>query len=164
MFFQTRDGLDNEHRKVGRDIGVELDKKLHLENSQTYGYCFRLTKNVRSCFPFRLPVNVTLKQCLKSQDAKGKVDGKRYIELGTTKSGVFFTTRTLKELAEDFQDTTAAYSKTQSGLVKEVVNIACGWICPLRRNFYNLRGSITQQLIRLSQSSWTMCSLTWMSF
>ena len=44
---EIRDGLDEEHAKVGRDLNMDLDKKLHLENSQQYGYCFRLTKNVR---------------------------------------------------------------------------------------------------------------------
>lgn len=43
---ETRDGLDAEHRRVGSDLDMDLDKKLHLENSQQYGYCFRLTKNV----------------------------------------------------------------------------------------------------------------------
>ena len=42
-----RDGLDGEHQKAGRDIGLELDKKLHMENSPTHGYCFRVSKNVR---------------------------------------------------------------------------------------------------------------------
>ena len=69
---------------------------------------------------------------IQYQDAKGKVDGKKFIELGTTKSGVFFTTRTLKELAADYLETTTAYSRTQSGLVKEVVNIACRLIRNLR--------------------------------
>ena len=41
-----RDGLDAEHRKVGKVLGLELDKKLHLENSPQYGYCFRVTKGV----------------------------------------------------------------------------------------------------------------------
>lgn len=41
-----RDGLDAEHRKVGKTLGLELDKKLHLENSPQYGYCFRVTKGV----------------------------------------------------------------------------------------------------------------------
>jgi DNA mismatch repair protein MSH2 len=45
-YAQIRDGLDQQHRDVGRDLNLELDKKLHLENSQNYGYCFRLTKNV----------------------------------------------------------------------------------------------------------------------
>ena len=43
---ETRDGLDTEHRRVGRQLSLELDKKLHLENSQQYGYCFRITKSV----------------------------------------------------------------------------------------------------------------------
>ncbi|KZP28118.1 DNA mismatch repair protein [Athelia psychrophila] len=100
---EIRDGLDDEHRTVGRELSIELDKKLHLEKSPNFGYCLRLTKN----------------------DAKGKIDGKKkFIELSTTKSGVFFTTRTLKDLAADFEESTAAYAKTQSSLVKEVVNIA----------------------------------------
>jgi len=43
---KVRDALDEEHQDVGRELGLELNKKLHLENSSTYGYCFRLTKNV----------------------------------------------------------------------------------------------------------------------
>ncbi|KAJ6578594.1 DNA mismatch repair protein [Mycena sp. CBHHK59/15] len=97
---EVRDGLDKEHKTVGRDLELELDKKLHLENSQTYGYCFRLTKN----------------------DAKSLT--KKYIELGMVKSGVFFTTKTLRALAEDYKEFTDKYSRTQTGLVKEVVNIA----------------------------------------
>ena len=42
----VRDGLDAEHREVGDILDLDLDKKLHLENSQQYGYCFRVTKNV----------------------------------------------------------------------------------------------------------------------
>ncbi|KAH7916001.1 DNA mismatch repair protein [Hygrophoropsis aurantiaca] len=99
---ETRDGLDREHRATSRDLDLELDKKLHLENSQSYGYCFRLTKN----------------------DAKVINRNKKYIELGTVKSGVYFTTKTLKELASDYQETTDEYSRMQSGLVKEVVSIA----------------------------------------
>ncbi|TFY78244.1 hypothetical protein EWM64_g5769 [Hericium alpestre] len=99
---EVRDGLDEEHRDVGLDLGLELDKKLHLENSATYGYCMRLTKN----------------------DARAIQNKRKYIELGTTKSGVFFTTTTLKELAVEYQDATTQYSRTQSGLVKEVVRIA----------------------------------------
>jgi DNA mismatch repair protein MSH2 len=41
-----RDSLDNEHRRVGRDLGLELDKKLHLENKDAVGYVFRITKSV----------------------------------------------------------------------------------------------------------------------
>ncbi|PFH50486.1 hypothetical protein AMATHDRAFT_75571 [Amanita thiersii Skay4041] len=89
-----------EHGAVGRDLEMELDKKLHLENNQVYGYCFRLTKN----------------------DAKSLT--KKYIELSTNKSGVFFTTKTLKSLAEDYKELSQTYVRTQTVLVKEVVNIA----------------------------------------
>ncbi|EIM82088.1 DNA mismatch repair protein [Stereum hirsutum FP-91666 SS1] len=99
---EALEGLDREHKEVGRDLGLELDKKLRLENTQTYGYCFRLTKN----------------------DARA-INGKRkYIELGTVKAGVHFTTATLKEHATDYQESTERYSRTQSSLVKEVVSIA----------------------------------------
>lgn len=48
---EALEGLDREHKEVGRDLGLELDKKLRLENTQTYGYCFRLTKNVSLVVP-----------------------------------------------------------------------------------------------------------------
>ena len=47
-YLKIRDELDKEHVEVGSDLGIELDKKLHLENNQVYGYCLRVTKNV-SC-------------------------------------------------------------------------------------------------------------------
>lgn len=56
---EVRDGLDAEHRRVGKALSLDLDKKLHLENSQQYGYCFRVSKNVGS----RVVVNVVVK-CL----------------------------------------------------------------------------------------------------
>ncbi len=52
-------------------------------------------------------------------------DKKKYIELNAQKSGVFFTTSALKELSTEHTEVTEQYSRTQSGLVKEVVNIAC---------------------------------------
>ena len=60
------------------------------------------------------------------QDAKLiQGDKKKYIELNAQKSGVFFTTSTLRELSTEHTEVTEQYSRTQSGLVKEVVNIAC---------------------------------------
>ncbi|KAI0765364.1 DNA mismatch repair protein [Fomes fomentarius] len=97
----VRDGLDDEHRKVAKTLDLDLDKKLHLENSQQYGYCFRVTKN----------------------DAK-VLQASKWIELGTQKSGVFFTTSTLKNLSTEYSELTEQYTRTQSGLVKDVVNIA----------------------------------------
>ncbi|KAK0209684.1 hypothetical protein IW262DRAFT_1302138 [Armillaria fumosa] len=49
---------------------------------------------------------------------------KKYTELGTNKSGIYFITKTLKRLFEDFKDISDKYTQNQSGLVKEVINIA----------------------------------------
>lgn len=47
---QIRDAMDSEHARLGRDLGLELDKTLRLENDSTHGYTFRLTKKVRHNF------------------------------------------------------------------------------------------------------------------
>ena len=44
----VRDQLDEEHRRVGAELGVDIEKKLHLENHQVYKYSFRITKAVRA--------------------------------------------------------------------------------------------------------------------
>jgi DNA mismatch repair protein MSH2 len=117
----ARDGLDEEHRDVANDLNLDLDKKLHLENSATYGYCFRLTKNVCGLLTFL----VYPRSLNGHQDARAISNKRKYIELGTVKSGVYFTTTKLKNFAMEYQEATEAYSRTQSGLVKEVVSIAC---------------------------------------
>lgn len=96
------DGLDAEHREVGRDLGLELDKKLHLENNPTHGYCFRVSKI----------------------DSKVLSNKKGYTELSTQKAGVLFTTKTLKDHSLEYAQTRDQYNRTQSTLVAEVVSIA----------------------------------------
>lgn len=51
LLMETRDQLDAEHRRVGHDLGVDIEKKLHLENHQVYGYSFRITKAVSLADP-----------------------------------------------------------------------------------------------------------------
>ena len=60
-----------------------------------------------------------------SQDARAIHGNKAYVEYGNTKAGIFFTTIKLKEAATDYKDAMNDYTKVQSGLVKEIVNIAC---------------------------------------
>jgi len=43
---RVRDLLDDEHDRVAKDLGVEKNKKLHLENHQVYHYSLRITKAV----------------------------------------------------------------------------------------------------------------------
>jgi DNA mismatch repair protein MSH2 len=48
---RVRDLLDDEHDRVARDLGVEKNKKLHLENHQVYHYSLRITKAVSKIYP-----------------------------------------------------------------------------------------------------------------
>ncbi|EKM56548.1 uncharacterized protein PHACADRAFT_207767 [Phanerochaete carnosa HHB-10118-sp] len=99
----VRDELDAEHRRIAAELELDLDKKLHLENSVNWGYCFRISK-------------LDSKKIEKNRRA--------YHELGTQKSGMFFTTSPLRELAEEYRETVAKYKAKQSKLVGEIVAIA----------------------------------------
>jgi DNA mismatch repair protein MSH2 len=38
--------MEVEHRRVSKDLGLEMDKKLFLENHRVHGWCFRVTRTV----------------------------------------------------------------------------------------------------------------------
>lgn len=101
----VRDQLDAEHRRVGRDLDIDIDKKLHLENHQVYKYSFRITKAEAALL-------------------RGK---KQYIELATQKSGTIFTTKTLRDASDEYSRLQEEYEKTQRHLVREVVQIAASY-------------------------------------
>lgn len=122
---EVRDGLDEEHRNVGADLGLQLNKKLHLENSNNWGYCFRITKSVSRRIIYFNMSSRWLTVGRDRKDAKAIQNNRAYSELSTQKGGVFFTTPDLRDLSKRFADTTGQYQRMQSGLVKEVIGIAC---------------------------------------
>ncbi|BGO94891.1 hypothetical protein NBRC10512_006153 [Rhodotorula toruloides] len=102
----VRDGLNEEHEEVARDLGMEPDGKvLHFEQTPLYGYCFRLTRK-------------------ESAVIRNK---KNYIELKNQTNGMYFTTKALKQLNDEYRDCTKEYEKKQSQLVKEVIQIASSY-------------------------------------
>ncbi|GAA6030957.1 hypothetical protein JCM8097_008956 [Rhodosporidiobolus ruineniae] len=102
----VRDGLDDEHKSVARDLEMDPEGKvLHFEQSSLYGYCFRLTR----------------------KEASAIKNKKAYIELKSQTNGVHFTTKALKELNEEYTDVTKQYEKKQTSLVKEVIQIAASY-------------------------------------
>ncbi|OCF39837.1 DNA mismatch repair protein MSH2 [Kwoniella heveanensis CBS 569] len=105
QLIDIRDQLDEEHRRVGDDLGIDIEKKLHLENHQVYKYSFRITKAEAGLI----------------RNKKG------YIDLATQKSGTIFTTRRLKDLSEQYFDLQDKYERQQRHLVKEVVGIASSY-------------------------------------
>lgn len=102
---QTQKAMDNEHRRVGKDLGQELDKKLFLENHRVHGHCFRLTRNEAGCI-------------------RNKKD---YKEISTQKNGVYFTTNTLADLRREHDQNSISYNRQQSSLVSEVVGVASSY-------------------------------------
>ncbi|CAG8630942.1 10407_t:CDS:10, partial [Paraglomus occultum] len=99
--------MSQEHQRVGDKLDMELDKKLHMEKQNVYGYCFRLTRNDASCL-------------------RG---AKSFIELTTQRNGVYFTTGKMKSLSSAFTELSEEYEKKQINLVKDVINIAATY-CP----------------------------------
>ncbi|KAL7268791.1 MSH2 protein [Rhizina undulata] len=97
--------MDREHRKIGRDLSLDVDKKLFMENHKVHGWCFRLTRTESGAIRNR----------------------KEYKEMSTQKNGVYFTTSALQNLNREFDQSTQTYEKTQSGLVQEVVNVAASY-------------------------------------
>lgn len=106
-----RDQLDEQHTKAGHDLRLDTEKKLHLENHSSYGYCFRVTR--------------TEAGVIKNRTG--------YLDLGTVKGGLYFTTPTLRELNSDFRSLSDEYARTQSRLVRDVIDIAASYAPPLEQ-------------------------------
>ncbi|TKY85515.1 hypothetical protein EX895_005677 [Sporisorium graminicola] len=107
----TRDKLDELHRLAGKELRMDTEKKLHLENHHVYGYCLRVTRT----------------------DAGLVRNKKGYSDIATVKGGLYFTNEALRDLANDFKDLSERYSRSQSGLVKEVIQIASSYCPPLEK-------------------------------
>lgn len=90
-----------EMNKIADDLGMELEKKLKLERNSMYGYFLRIPRT----------------------DAIVLRNNRNYIELATQKSGVFFTTETLKTINESYEEVNEAYEKHQSTLVNDVIDV-----------------------------------------
>ena len=105
---KLKNDMEAEHRKVGRDLGQDTEKKLFLENHRVHGWCFRLTRNEAGCIRNK----------------------RQYQECSTQKNGVYFTTSTMQTMRREFDQLAENYNRTQSGLVNEVVNVAASY-CPV---------------------------------
>ncbi|OLY77814.1 DNA mismatch repair protein msh-2 [Smittium mucronatum] len=99
---QSMVNMINEQNTVAKNIKMEAEKKLKLEKSSIYGYCFRLSRTDANC--------IRNKQSM-------------YPELSTQKNGVYFTTSVLRKESASYQDYSKKYDKTQSSLVKEILKI-----------------------------------------
>ncbi|OBA19992.1 DNA mismatch repair protein [Metschnikowia bicuspidata var. bicuspidata NRRL YB-4993] len=90
------------HEEVADDLNIDMEKRLKLEKHQQHGWCFRVT---------RIDSNVL------------RNTGDRYIELQTVKAGVFFTTKKLRTLSQNYTDFSNEYNSKQKELIKEILSI-----------------------------------------
>ncbi|KAG0674816.1 MutS-like protein, partial [Pichia californica] len=102
------------HENASIDLGMDLDKKLKLEQNVNHGWCFRLTRNDAG----------VLRGKSSSSKSKGKSSSSQYQELQTVKAGVFFTTIELSSLSSEFTRIMNAYASQQSTIVSEIRSIA----------------------------------------
>ena len=89
------------------NVNTMLDTdKVKLENNPTLGWAFRLTRTDAGCLRNRT----------------------EFIDLKTQKSGQFFTSKKLRALARTHADLGDQYSRSQSAVANEVVNVASTYI------------------------------------
>ena len=105
---RLRNDMEKEHIRVGKDLNMDTEKKLLMENHRVNGWCFRLTR----------------------AEANAIRNKKQYPEISTQKNGVYFTTSSLAEMRREFDQLSENYNRTQTGLVNEVVNVAATY-CPV---------------------------------
>ena len=111
--------IEAEHKRVGRDLDQDTEKKLMLENHRVHGWCMRLTRA-----------------------EQGSIRNKReYQEISTQKAGVYFTTTNLSSLRREFDKLSENYNRTQSGLVSEVVAVAASY-CPVFEKLAGILGHL----------------------
>ena len=103
---KVNDDMQKEHRRASDDLDQERDKKLFLENHRVHGWCFRLTRTEASC--------------IRNKSA--------YKEISTQKNGVYFTTTILQDLRRSYDQLNANYTRKQSSLVSEVVQVAASYV------------------------------------
>ncbi|WFD43594.1 MSH2 protein [Malassezia psittaci] len=128
----VRDQLDEQHMLAGRSLKLDTEKKLHLENHTSYGYCFRVTRT----------------------DAGVLKNRKEYLDLGTVKGGVYFTTSQLRDLNEEHRTLSDSYARTQSRLVKDVIEIAASYAPPLEQlNMVLAHLDVIQSLAHVSSQA-----------
>ncbi|KAJ2450981.1 MSH2 protein [Coemansia sp. RSA 2336] len=110
---ETRAQMDGEMQRIldeqaqaSEDLGLENNRKLKLEKHATFGHCLRVSR---------------------ADGARIRGKGTRYFELLTQKTGVFFTTTSLREASRAYRELSASYDKAQAALVREVIKVAASY-------------------------------------
>jgi DNA mismatch repair protein MSH2 len=101
----TLNQINKLYRQMANQLDLEMDKKIKLERSNAYGYCFRVTKS----------------------DAPKLRNEPGIVELSIQKTATFFTTAKLKQLSEEYEDLSTSYNTVQSALVSQVLVVTSSY-------------------------------------
>ncbi|KAK7478892.1 hypothetical protein BaRGS_00029873 [Batillaria attramentaria] len=106
---ELEESIKGQLNRVARDLGLEPNKTVKLENNNQLGFYFRVTR----------------------KDEKVLRNNKNYRTIDTNKNGVRFHNSAVRQYNEEYLQAKEDYNEQQKSVVAEIINIAAGYIEPM---------------------------------